>query len=116
MKIEKYNFKDFKLEVDDHELLLTHPACEFVSSFNPKFPPYHYIIELQNRDEELKEELEITNTSYKFVHKNLVDTREEVTQLKTKLGALEEFIDELINHSYMYGSDYYNRGKELLKK
>jgi len=33
-----------------------------------------------------------------------------------EIEVLKEFIDELINHSYMYGSDYYDSGMVLLNK
>ena len=46
-----------------------------------------------------------------------------ITQLKViqkdqqkEIEVLKEFIDELINHSYMYGSDYYDSGMVLLNK
>ena len=37
-------------------------------------------------------------------------------ELHIRIKELENFIEELIDHSYMYGSDYYDRGIKLLNQ
>lgn len=49
-----HKLEEFKLEVTDNELFLTHPNCAFTSSFAPKFPPYHYVKLLQEENTQLK--------------------------------------------------------------
>ena len=55
---KEYTLEEFNIATDEKELLLQHPDCDFISSFSPKFPSYHYISLLRRENLRLKGEIE----------------------------------------------------------
>ena len=57
-KVIEYDRDGFDITSTPEEMLVEHPACEFLTSLNPKFPTYHLIKHLLNEIDELEDEID----------------------------------------------------------